>query len=60
MLADTLDHAGISCQVGIELDQLDENGVTPPDAVLLDMALLEQSHARKLVEECHDLSLIHI
>ena len=57
MLADTLDHAGISCQVGIELDQLDENGVTSPDAVLLDMALLEQSHTRKLVEECHDRKL---
>jgi DNA-binding response OmpR family regulator len=56
-LADTLDHAGISCQVGIELDQLDENGVTPPDAVLLDMALLERSHTRKLVEECHDRKL---
>jgi len=56
-LADTVDRAGMSCQVGIELDQLDENGVTPPDAVLLDMSSLEQPEARRLVEECHDRKL---
>ena len=56
-LADTVDRAGMSCQVGIELDQLDENGVTPPDAVLLDMSSLEQPEARRLAEECHDRKL---
>ena len=52
-LADTVDRAGMSCQVGIDLEQLDENGVTPPDAVLLDMSSLEQSEARLFVEQCH-------
>ena len=52
-LADTVDRAGMSCQVGIDLEQLDENGVTPPDAVLLDMSSLEQSEARRFVEQCH-------
>lgn len=56
-LANTVDRAGMSCQVGIELEQLDESGVTPPDAVLLDMVSLEQSHARRMVEECRDRKL---
>ena len=57
VLADTVSRAGMSCHVGIELDQLDGNGVTPPDAVLLDMALLEQPDARRMIEECHDRKL---
>ena len=57
MLADTVDRAGMSCHVGIELDQLDGSGVTSPDAVLLDMALLEQLDARRMIEECHDRKL---
>ena len=56
-LADTADRAGMSCQVGIELHQFDENGVMPPDAVLLDMSSLSQSEARLMVEECHDRRL---
>ena len=57
MLADTVDRAGMSCHVGLELDQLDGSGVTSPDAVLLDMALLEQLDARRMIEECHDRKL---
>ena len=57
VLTDTVDRAGMSCQVGIELDQLDGSGVTSPDAVLLDMALLEQLDARRMIEECHDRKL---
>ena len=56
-MANTVDRAGMSCQVGIELEQLDESGVTPPDAVLLDMVSLEQSHARRMVEECRGRKL---
>lgn len=56
-LADTVDRAGMSCQVGIELDQLDENGAKQPDAVLLDMSTLDQPEARRMVEECHDRRL---
>ena len=56
-LADIADRAGMSCQLGIELDRLDEDGVISPDAVLLDMALLEQSEARRMVEECRDRKL---
>ena len=57
VLADTVDRAGMSYQVGIDLEQLDENGVTSPDAVLLDMSSLEHSDARRLVEECRDRKL---
>ena len=56
-MANTVDRAGMSCQVGIELEQLDESGTMPPDAVLLDMVSLEQSHARRMVEECRDRKL---
>ena len=56
-LADTADRAGMSCQLGIELDRLDEDDAISPDAVLLDMALLEQSEARRMVEECRDRKL---
>ena len=56
-LADTADRAGMSCQLGIELDRLDEDGVISPDAVVLDMALLEQPAARRMIEECHDRKL---
>jgi len=56
-LADTVDRAGMSCQVGIELDQLDENDGAAPDAVLLDMSSLDQPDARRMVEECHDRKL---
>ncbi len=51
-MADTVDRAGMSCQIGEELEQLDEAGVTAPDAVLLDMSSLEHSEARRMVEEC--------
>ncbi|MDA1128350.1 MAG: response regulator transcription factor [Chloroflexi bacterium] len=56
-LPDALIRAGMSCQVGVDLEQLDENGVTPPDAVLLDMSSLEDRDARLFVEECHDRKL---
>ncbi len=56
-LADAFDRAGMSYQVGIELEQLDERGATSPDAVLLDMSSLEQPDARRLVELCHDRRL---
>ncbi len=56
-LADTVDRAGMSCQVGIELEQLDENGAKQPDAVLLDMSTLDQPDARRMVEECHSRRL---
>ena len=46
-----------SCQVGVELEQLDENGAKPPDAVLLDLCSLEDRNARRLVELCHDRRL---
>ncbi|MEC7748775.1 MAG: response regulator transcription factor [Chloroflexota bacterium] len=56
-MADTVDRAGMSCQVGIELEQLDESGARIPDAVVLDMSSLEHSDARRMVEECHDRTL---
>ena len=56
-LADTVDRAGMSCQVGIDLNQLDENGTTAPDAVLLDMASLEERDARRFVASCNDRKL---
>ena len=56
-LADAVDRAGMSCQVGIELEQLDEIGALSPDAVLLDMSSLEGPDARRLVELCHDRKL---
>lgn len=56
-MADTVERAGMSCQVGVDLEQLDEGGVTPPDAVLLDMSSLEQSDARRMVEQCRDRKL---
>ena len=56
-MADTVDRAGMSCQVGEELEQLDEAGVTAPDAVLLDMSSLEHSDARRMVEGCRDRRL---
>ena len=56
-MADTVNRAGMSCQVGIELEQLDESGARPPDAVVLDMSSLEHSDGRRMVEECHDRKL---
>ena len=56
-MADTVNRAGMSCQVGIELEQLDESGARPPDAVVLDMSSLEHSDARRMVEKCHDRKL---
>ena len=56
-MADTVNRAGMSCQVGIELEQLDESGARSPDAVVLDMSSLEHSDARRRVEECHDRKL---
>ena len=56
-MADVIERAGMSCQVGVELEQLDENGAMPPDAVLLDMCSLEDRDARRFVELCHDRKL---
>ena len=56
-MAETIDRAGMSCQIGIEIDQIDDNGSTPPDAVLLDFSSLEQVEARHIIEECHDRKL---
>ena len=56
-LADAINRAGMSCQVGVELEQLDENGAKSPDAVLLDMGSLEDREARRFVELCHDRRL---
>lgn len=56
-LADTIDRAGMSCQIGVDLEQMDDYGNTPPDAVLLDLGTIEQVEARHLVEECHDRKL---
>ena len=56
-MADTVNRAGMSCQIGIELEQLDESGARPPDAVVLDMSSLEHSDARRMVEKCHDRKL---
>ena len=47
----------MSCQLDIELDHLDEDGATAPDAVLLDIASLEQTEVRRMVEECRDRKL---
>ena len=56
-MADAVDRAGMSCQMGVELEQLDERGALAPDAVLLDMSSLEDVDARRLVELCHDRKL---
>ena len=57
VLADAINRSGMSCEVGVELEQLDENGTKPPDAVLLDMVSLEDMDARRFVELCHDRKL---
>ena len=56
-LADAVDRAGMSYQTGVELEQLDEPGTQAPDAVLLDMASLEERDARRFVQLCHDRKL---
>ncbi len=56
-LADDVTRAGMSFQVGDDLEQLDENGAKSPDAVLLDMCSLEDRDARHFVELCHDRKL---
>ncbi len=56
-LADVVGRSGMSYQVGVELEQLDESGATAPDAVLLDMSSLEDRDARRIVELCHDRKL---
>ena len=56
-LPDAVNRAGMSCQVGVELEQLDENGAKPPDAVLLDLCSLEDRDARRLVELCRERRL---
>jgi len=56
-LAGTVNRAGMSCQVGVDLEQLDESGVTPPDAVVLDMSSLAYSDARRMVEQCRGRKL---
>ncbi len=38
-LSDAVNRAGMSCQIGVELEQLDVNGAEPPDAVLLDITM---------------------
>ena len=57
VLADAIIRAGMSCQVGIELEQLDERGAKSPDAVVLDMASLGETDARRYVELCHNRKL---
>ncbi|NQW24007.1 MAG: response regulator transcription factor [SAR202 cluster bacterium] len=47
----------MSCQVGIDLEQMGENGATATDAVLLDMSSLDLVDARHFVELCHDRKL---
>ena len=56
-LADTIARAGMSCQVGVDLEQLDDNGAISPDAVLLDMCSLKDWDARRFVQLCHDRKL---
>ncbi len=56
-LADAVDRAGMSCQVSIDLEPLDDDGATPADAVLLDLSSLESMDARHFVEECRDRKL---
>lgn len=56
-LADLVDRAGMSCQVGVDLELLDEVGAETPDAVLVDMSSMEDPDARRFVEECHDRKL---
>ena len=51
-LAETVGLAGMTCQVNDDLDE--EGGLKPPDAVLLDLASLENAAARRLVDLCKD------
>ena len=56
-IADAVGRAGMSCQVGIDLEQMDENGGAATDAVLLDMSSFDLVDARHFVELCHDRKL---
>ena len=56
-LAKVINSAGMSCQIGGELDQIDGKDSTPLDAVLLDLSSMEQIDARHIVEKCRDRKL---
>ena len=56
-IAEAVDLAGMSCQVGVELEQIDVGGFEPTDAVVLDMASLEVVDAQHFVELCHNRKL---
>ena len=56
-LAKVINSAGMSCQIGRELDQIDDKDSTPLDAVLLDLSSMEQIDARHIVEKCRDRKL---
>ena len=56
-LAETIDRAGMSYQIGIEIDQIDDNERKPPDAVLVDLSSFEHTEVRHVIEECQDRKL---
>ena len=57
LLAETIDRGGMSCEIGVDINQIDDNGKTPPDAVLVDLSSLEQIEVRHVIEECQDRKL---
>ncbi len=57
-LLDVIGRAGLSCQVGHDLSLLEDGAGSPPtEAVLLDLASLEQVQAHQLVDRCKQLKL---
>ena len=56
-LVEAIDQAGLACQVGLELPSAN-NGASPkPEAVLLDLASMDQGQARQLIDQCKKLRL---
>ena len=53
-LAETVGLAGMKCQVNDDIDLGEEEGYPAPDAILLDLASLENAAAQRLVNLCKD------
>jgi two-component system, OmpR family, alkaline phosphatase synthesis response regulator PhoP len=56
-LAEEADRAGLSCQVSYDLSFLEETSDPPPAVVILDLASLDLSQARLLVDRCRKVKL---
>ncbi len=57
LLADAVDHAGMTSRVQADLDQPEYDETDSPDAVVLDLASLEPATARRFLGLCKDRRL---